>query len=171
MACVPPPEYVPVAANCWVVFAVIVGLLGDTEMDVSAGTVTVALPLMLPDDAVIVEVPAPTPVARPTSTVATAVLEEVQVTDDVTSCLVPPWNVPVAVYCCVAPGRTVAVLGVTAIETSPDTLTVTPADGVSIFPLSSVARLWRVAVGPTLGVQIYDQLVVPVAGCHVFPPS
>ena len=86
----PPPEYVPVAANCCVVFAVIVGLLGDTEMDLSAGTVTVAVPLMLPDDAVIVEVPAPTPVARPTSTVATAVLEEVQVTDDVTSCMVPP---------------------------------------------------------------------------------
>jgi len=91
MVWVPPPEYVPVAANCWVVFAVIVGLLGDTEMDVSAGTVTVAVPLMLPDDAVIVAVPVPTPVATPAAlTVAIAVLEEVQVTDDVMFWVVPP---------------------------------------------------------------------------------
>jgi hypothetical protein len=154
MVWVPPPEYVPVAANCWVVFIGRIGLLGDTEMDVSAGTVTAAVPLMLPDDAVRVEVPVPTPVAKPAElTVATAVFEEVHVTDDEIFCVVPPWNVPVAVYCCVAPGRTVAVVGVTAIETRPDTLTVTPADGVSVFPLSSVARLLRVAVGPTLGVQ------------------
>src|SRR5262249_23278358 len=51
------------------------------------------------------------------------------------------------------------------------TLTVTPADGVSRFPLSSAARVRIVAVGLPCTTQLYDQLVVPVAGCQLVPPS
>src|SRR5262249_61041839 len=51
------------------------------------------------------------------------------------------------------------------------TLTVTPADGVSRFPLSSAALVRIVVVGLPCATQLYDQLVVPVAGCQVVPPS
>src|SRR5271169_3859385 len=51
------------------------------------------------------------------------------------------------------------------------TVTVTPADGVSILPLSSVARLRRVAVLLPEAVQVKVQLPSPVAGCQVAPLS
>src|SRR5208283_3221207 len=51
------------------------------------------------------------------------------------------------------------------------TVTALPAEGVSIFPLSSVARESMVAEPSTVGVQVYDQEARPGAGCQVFPPS
>ena len=51
------------------------------------------------------------------------------------------------------------------------TVTGTPDDGASTLPLSSTALLFSVTVPTTLGVQEYVQEVVPVAGCHVEPPS
>src|SRR5471030_3296528 len=50
-------------------------------------------------------------------------------------------------------------------------VTVRPADGVSMFPLSSNARLLIVAEPTTIGVHWYVQLVVPVAWFQVVPPS
>src|SRR5215467_13074752 len=51
------------------------------------------------------------------------------------------------------------------------TVTATPADGVSRLALSSTARL-RTLIDPALrGVQEYDQVDSPVAGCQVCPPS
>src|SRR5438270_10884207 len=50
---------------------------------------------------------------------------------------------------------------------------VTPIDptGVSMWPLSSVARD-RIAAGPSMpGTHVYVQLDVPVARRHVVPPS
>jgi hypothetical protein len=86
-------EYVPMAVNCCVVSLAIDGLAGVTEMDTSGAAVTVnsVLPEIVPDTAVIVEVPAATPVARPLvlSTVATAVVPDVQVTNVVMSNDVP----------------------------------------------------------------------------------
>src|SRR5215467_4263566 len=49
------------------------------------------------------------------------------------------------------------------------TVTVRPVDGCSVLPLSSVALLRIVSVPWTFGVQVYVQLPVPDAGCHVAP--
>ena len=43
--------------------------------------------------------------------------------------------------------------------------------GDSMLPLSSVARLLMLNGPKAEGVHVYDQLLVPVAGCHVTPPS
>src|SRR4051794_34086728 len=51
------------------------------------------------------------------------------------------------------------------------TLTVVPLPGVPTFALSSVARALMFAVGLPWAVHEYVQIVVPVAGCHVLPPS
>src|SRR4051794_36494733 len=51
------------------------------------------------------------------------------------------------------------------------TLRVTPLPGVPTLPLSSVARTLMFAVGLPWTAQVYVQLVPPVAGCHVLPPS
>src|SRR5229473_3568467 len=51
------------------------------------------------------------------------------------------------------------------------TLTVIPAAGTSMFPLSSVARVLIVAVPRVVGVHVYVQLSRPAStGCHVEPP-
>src|SRR3954464_3112280 len=52
-----------------------------------------------------------------------------------------------------------------------DLVTVTPADGDSTLPLSSIARLViDMAPTPLIGHES-DQVVRPVARCHVVPPS
>jgi hypothetical protein len=80
-------EYEQVAAYCWVpVPATIDAVAGVTAMLVSVGAVTVSAPVAerLPEVALIVEVPAATPVAMPALlTVAAAVLLLDQVTVDV----------------------------------------------------------------------------------------
>src|SRR5664279_2643210 len=48
---------------------------------------------------------------------------------------------------------------------------VIPAEGCSRLPLSSTARVLIVLVGAPWAIQLYVQLVVPVAGCQVEPPS
>jgi hypothetical protein len=122
---------VPVAVNCWVAAFAIVGFAGVTAMETRAAGVTfsVAVPLMIPDAAVIVEEPTPAPVARPPVViVANEVTEEVQVTLLVRFCVLLSENVPVAVYCSVVPFGMVLVPGVTAMETS-EALTPTPRSG------------------------------------------
>src|SRR5690348_4656241 len=67
-----------------------------------------------------------------------------------------------------------AFVGVTALpqmEQVQPTLIERPVEGVSTLPLSSTARVLMVVVGLPCATQLYDQLVVPVAGCHVVPPS
>ena len=84
-----PSEYVPVAVNCWVAPAAMLGLAGVTAIEdrVAAVTVRVVFPEILPEVAVMVAVPAATAVARPLLlTVATDVLDELQVT-----CVVISW--------------------------------------------------------------------------------
>ena len=59
---------------------------------------------MFPEVALMVVEPAPAEVARPALSMgATVVSEDVQVTDEVRSCVLPSEYVPVAVNCCVAP--------------------------------------------------------------------
>lgn len=78
-----PSLYVPVAANWRVVPKANDGLAGVTEMETRTGWLTVSEvePVIEPELAVIVDAPAPTPVARPPAAmVATEVKDEVQVT-------------------------------------------------------------------------------------------
>ena len=64
-------------------------------------TTKVAEPLMVPEDACIVAVPAESPEAKPVElTLAVTALAEVQVTTFVMFELTPPVKVPVAVNCC-----------------------------------------------------------------------
>ena len=114
-----PSEYVPEAVNCWVVPAGMLGLAGVTDMEdrVAAVTVRVVVPEILPEVAVMVAVPAATAVARPLLlTVATDVLDELQVTCVVISWLVPSEYVPEAVNCLVFPTGTLGLAGVTDME-------------------------------------------------------
>ena len=81
-------------------------LAGVTDMEVRVAEVTVrvVLPEILPEVAVMVAVPTATDVARPLLlTVATDVLDEVQVTCVVISWLVPSEYVPEAANCWVSP--------------------------------------------------------------------
>ena len=62
-------EYVPVAVNCWFAPAAIDGLAGVTAMLCSVAEVTVSTvePLTPPSVALMLDVPAATPWARPAS--------------------------------------------------------------------------------------------------------
>ncbi len=66
-SCVLPSVNVPVAVNCWVVPATREGFAGVTaiETKVAAVTVRVVVPLIEPEVAVMLAVPAPTAVAKP----------------------------------------------------------------------------------------------------------
>ena len=102
------------AVNCWVCPAAIEAVTGETPMLTSTAGVTVraAVPKMSPEVAVMVVAPVATPVASPElETVAVPVRDEVQVTVDVRSWVLPPKKCPVAVNCCVRPTAMEAVPG------------------------------------------------------------
>ena len=92
--------------NCCVAPLAIDGFAGVTAIDCSAAAVTVSTvePVTAPSVALIVLVPAATPVASPPAViVATAVVADAHVTWLVRFCVLLSLNVPVAVNCCVVP--------------------------------------------------------------------
>ena len=92
-----------------------------TAIDTSTAGVTVRPvdPLIEPEVAEIVALPTPAPVANPVPLiVATAVLDEPQLTELVRFCVLPSLYVPVAVNCCVVPLAIEGFAGVTAIDTN-----------------------------------------------------
>jgi hypothetical protein len=117
---------VPVAVNCSVTPVVAVGLLGVTAIDTSvafgAATVSVVEPETPADSADTVVAPIPTALARPgllgVPNVATVVVLDAQVTEDVRFWVEPSEYAPVALNCCVVPGITVTSDGATVIDTS-----------------------------------------------------
>ena len=114
-----PSENVPVAANCWVDPNIILMLEGVRDMEdrVPDVTVRVVLPEILPKLAEMVVVPVATAVVRPLLlTVASEVLDELQVTAVVKSKVVLSENVPVAVSCWVDPTDMLGLPGVTEME-------------------------------------------------------
>jgi hypothetical protein len=124
---------VPVATRVLLRPATTVAVAGVTAIELkgAAVTVRVAEPDLVPDVAVIVAVPADTPVATPgDATVANEVLPEVQVTLELISTVVPSEKVPVATRVLVRPATTVAVAGVTAIELKVAAVTVRVAEPV-----------------------------------------
>jgi hypothetical protein len=97
------------------------GLTGVTEMDSSAAfvTVNIAEPVLPPKLALMVDVPAATPIARPVVllTVATVVIADTQADEVDTLREVPSEKVAVATNCWVPLVGIVAVAGVTASAT------------------------------------------------------
>ena len=92
--------------NCCVIPLAIDGFAGVTAMDCSVGAVTVSNvePTTDPEVALMVLVPAATPVANPPVPIlAVAVVPDPHVTDDVRFCVLLSLKVPVAVNCCVIP--------------------------------------------------------------------
>ena len=92
---------------------------GVTEIEVMLGAVTVTdvEPVTEFSVAVIVADPAATPFTKPAaSTVALAILEELQVTKSVMSQVLASEFVPVAINCCVVFTGTLGFAGVTAID-------------------------------------------------------
>ena len=101
------------------------GSCGEMVIESSASALTVRLaePLTEPDVAVIVVVPVPTVLARPSVpvellTVAAAAFDELQCADWVRSWTLPSLYVPLAVNCWVVPSGIEGAAGVTAIERS-----------------------------------------------------
>ena len=175
-------ENVPVAVNCCVPFTATVAVAGVTAIDFSVGallTVSCAVPMMLPSFAVIVTgPPGTTPVAKPVviPTVAVAVSEDVHVDCVVTSFVELSENVPVAVNCCVPFTATVAVAGVTAIDTSVGAPLVPVPDSITVCGLpcaESVMVRFPVNVVALIGVNVtlIVQLVWPVCPIGTSPPD
>ncbi len=102
-----------------------------TAIDTSVAGVTVSVvePDMLPDDALIVVVPAANVAAKPELfIVATPVFDELQVTAVVMFCVVLSENVPVAANCLVVPLAMLGLDGVTAMDTRVAGVTVSVSD-------------------------------------------
>ncbi len=123
MSCVEASENVPVAESCSVEPSPMVGFEGVTAMDVSAFTVKVLEP-ETPRVALMVAEPAATAVALPREPeallmVATALFDELQVTNVVKSWTKPSENVPVAVNCWVEPTTALGPAGVTVMDKGP----------------------------------------------------
>ena len=96
MFCVLPSENVPVAVNCCVVPSGMVGATGEIviETRVAALTVNIVDPLIVPEAAVMLEVPAATLVASPwlpavLLIVATFAVAKDHVTEVVMFCVLP----------------------------------------------------------------------------------
>lgn len=90
--------------NCWVAPALMLEVMGETAIEVTVMaigiTVSVAVAVNSFAAAVMVVVPAATPVANPTElTVATAVFDDVHVTPEVSAPVAPLLKVALAVNC------------------------------------------------------------------------
>jgi hypothetical protein len=103
------------------------------DFSVAVLTVSVAGALtLLANTAVMLVVPGPTPVAKPSNgyallTVATDGVAEAHVTLEVRFCVLRSMKVPVAVNSVVTPSGTLAVAGVTAMDVRGDGVTTTAA--------------------------------------------
>jgi len=119
--------YVPVAVNCWLVPAATDAVPGLTAIDRSSGAVTAMLVelVTVPELALILAVPIAVPITSPPAfTSATEGASEAQVTEAVTSCLLPSVYVPVAVNGWLVPSGIAAFIGEIAIETNAGLATV-----------------------------------------------
>jgi hypothetical protein len=135
---------VPVAVNCCAFPAATDAVAGVTAIDFSTAAVTVneAVPLIVPDAAVMVTLPGITLVDSPVVlTVAIDVDEEVQVAVALKFCVVPLVKVPVAVNCCVLPAATDAVPGVTAMDFKTAAVTVSAVEPLIVPDLAVMVPL------------------------------
>jgi len=150
-----PSEKVPVATKRCVRPICTVAAAGVTAIDVNVAAVTVkvAEPALAPEVAVIVAVPADTPVATPDdATVATTSVPELHVTALLMSKVVPSEKVPVATTGCGRPIGTVSAAGATAIDTNVSGFTV---------------KVREAAMPPKLAVMTDGPAATPVASPDV----
>jgi hypothetical protein len=118
MSCVLLSLNVPVAVNCLVASMGMVELVGAivSETRVAMVTVTEAVPLIVPEVAVTVAVPAATAVPMPVEFTVKTLGALDDHCADARICVLPSSNVPVAVNCCSVPFASEAVDGETVIE-------------------------------------------------------
>ena len=177
-SCVVVSLKVPVAVNCCVFPAATDGFAGVTAIDTNtaAVTVSVVVPLIDPDAALIVTGPPIfTPVASPVALiVATVTSDELHVTEFVRSCFELSLNVPVAVNCCLFPAATEGFAGVTAIDSNVAFVTVSVVDPttlplvaliVELPAFTAVARPPEVIVATVVVPEAHTTL--PVKSCVV----
>ena len=121
MSCVLPSVNVPVAENCFVVPRGITGIAGVTAIDTSVAglTLSVVVPVIEPKVALTLVPPTAALVASPgLFTLAMAELAVLQITELVTSRVLPSLYVPVALSGSVVPRANDAFAGVIANDTS-----------------------------------------------------
>jgi len=112
-----PSENVPAAVNCWVEPTTALGPAGVTAMDEGPCTAREVVPETAPKVALMVVEPSAVEEASPPELmVATAVLDEFQVTSGVISRMTAFDNVPLAENCWVVPAAIAGFAGVTAMD-------------------------------------------------------
>ena len=144
------------------------GLVGETAMDCRVAVVTLRVvePEVRPELAVIVVVPAAREVALPaTSIAATELLEEVQATADVRSCVLLSVKVPMAVNCWDVPLAMLELVGVTATDRSVAVVTVRVVvpvlpPVVALMVVEPAARAEAIPAAFMVAVVVVDELQV-----------
>jgi hypothetical protein len=136
MFCVLPSLNVPVACNCNVPPLASEGLLGDMviETKVAAVMVKPKLPVLPPYCALMVVLPAVMALAKPAAlTVATELIDEPHVAEDVTFWVLPSESVAVAVSCSDVPLAMLPPLAVMFILCAVALLIVIEADAENVW--------------------------------------
>src|ERR1700732_466783 len=132
-------------------------------------TVSSVEPVMLPTVAEIVEVPAPTPVAKPVALIVATVAVPEAHTALLSTCVVLSLNVPVAVNCCVAPLVIEGFAGVTAMDTSVAGVTVSSVEPVMLPTVAEIVEVpTPAAVAKPVALIV---ATVAVAEAHTALPS
>jgi hypothetical protein len=150
------------------------GTEGATDMlckTAEETTPSAADPLIVPEEARMVEVPTERPEAKPVElTVATTVLDDVQLTTFVIFDFTPPVKVPVAVNCCWVPLLIEALPGVIAIAVSPVRAPVPESvTDWGLLAAVSVMISFPVRVPTAMGVKVTEivQLELAASFCGV----
>ena len=140
-------------------------------------TVRVVDPVIAPRVAVMVVLPVATLLARPWPLmVAAAAVEELQMTEVVTSCVLESLKVPVAVNCLVVPTAMLEFAGVTAIETRVALVTVNDAvpltdPEVAVMVAVPVPVLVTKPVASTVAIEFEEEVQVNEGNSCVLPSS
>lgn len=183
ISCVVLSENVPVAVNCCTVPRGISAFSGVTLMEVRVAFVTVRVSLEETPFAVavIVEVPAVNPIARPCAPLklmlATRGFDELQFTRPVAFSVVPSLSVPVAVNCTVVPRAIDAIVDETTsfvIAGAPTvrvTLPLTPESVPVIFALPCARVVTAPVPETTVATFVLDEVQVTLAVRSLLVPS
>jgi hypothetical protein len=163
--------------NCFVVPTAVAEFAGVTAIDIRVAAVTVsdALPLTVPDVAVMEVAPVPTLVANPLGfTVATDSDEEDQLTDG-SSCVLPSSKLPTALNCSVVPAAMDWTAGLTEIDvkcagtTVKVVLSVSPAT-VAVMVVDPAAMVAARPELSTVATEVEDEVhVTPLARSELEP--
>src|ERR1700691_2112106 len=151
-------------------------LAGVTAMETSKAcpTLSVAVPLIKPDVAVMMAVPTPSPLANPPLAMLATVEDELQVTELVRSCALPSLYVPVAANCWLVPLAIDALPGLTDNDTNTGAVTAKLAEPVMVPEVAVIvvvpgARLVAKPALVTVAIVVADEVHVTVVRVCVVP--